>query len=285
MSRDASAGALGGPSRGGLRALGGGRAGPKVLLVRSRPPVSLQYHPTTDPTVAPLIDLDPDLAAHVPQEQLVAVRRALRVPIAALSRGSEELTALVETGGFLMLEGLAISRLSVAGSASLEPLGPGDVVLSATSELDGGPLPTEQSVIAAGPVRVAILPQSLPAVLARAPGLSVGFAERQQRRLERARVLHAIATVTRVDVRILALLWQLAGRWGRVTTEGIALRLPLTHRLLAELIGARRPTVTTAVGQLEARGALSRRPRDEWLLHGDPPETGRADDDADVVAL
>ena len=71
-----------------------------------------------------------------------------------------------------------------------------------------------------------------------------------------------------------------------MTTEGIALRLPLTHRLLAELIGARRPTVTTAVGQLESRGALSRRPRDEWLLHGSPPETGRTDNaGADVVAL
>src|SRR4051794_39330557 len=113
MSRAASAGALGGPSRGGLRALGGGRAGPKVLLVRSRPPVSLQYHPTTDPTVAPLIDLDPDLAAHVPQEQLVAVRRALRVPIAALSRGGQELTALVETGGVRLRQGPASPPLSV----------------------------------------------------------------------------------------------------------------------------------------------------------------------------
>ena len=261
----------------------GGARAPRSLLVRSRP-LSLSYHPT-DPNAAPLVDLDPELAAHVPQEQLAAVRRALRVPVAAVSRGSDELTDLLETGGFLVLEGLVISRLAVAGSVSLEPLGPGDLVLSSTSELDGGPLPTQQSLIAAGPVRIAVLPESLPAVLARAPGLSVGFAERKQRRLERARVLHAIATVTRVDVRILALLWHLAGRWGRVTKEGIALRLPLTHRLLAELIGARRPTVTTAVGQLEARGALSRRPRDEWLLHGSPPESDRADGAADVVAI
>jgi DNA-binding transcriptional MocR family regulator len=55
-------------------------------------------------------------------------------------------------------------------------------------------------------------------------------------------------------------------------------RLALTHRMLAELVGARRPTVTTALGQLEERGALTRRPPDEWLLHGEPPSTGRPDE-------
>ena len=63
-----------------------------------------------------------------------------------------------------------------------------------------------------------------------------------------------------------------------MTREGVAVRLPLTHRMLAELVGARRPTVTTALGQLEDRGALTRRPPDEWLLHGGPPTTGRPDE-------
>ncbi|HEY3186727.1 MAG TPA: Crp/Fnr family transcriptional regulator [Solirubrobacteraceae bacterium] len=241
-------------------------------------------HP--DPTAAPLLDLDPDLGAYVPAEQLPAVRRALRVPVATITRGHRQLGPIVGTGGFLLLDGLVVHRLALAGSVGLEPLGPGDIVTPATSELDGGPLPVEQSWTTAGAVRLAILPEALPNALARLPGLAAAFMERQQRRAERARVLQAIATVTRVDVRILALLWHLAGRWGRVTPEGIRLRVPLTHRLLAELIGARRPTVTTALGHLESRGALSRRPHDEWLLCGSPPAArGADDDDADDAGV
>ena len=252
------------------------------MLVRSRP-LSLYAQP--DPAPVPLLDLDPDLGAYVPAEQLPAVRRALRVPVTTITRSHRQLGLLVGTGGFVLLDGLVICRLALAGSVGLEPLGPGDIVLPATSELDGGPLPVEQSWTTAGTVRLAILPEALPRLLVRLPGLAAAVMERQQRRAERARVLQAIATVTRVDVRILALLWHLAGRWGKVTREGILLRLPLTHRVLAELIGARRPTVTTALGQLEARGALSRRPRDEWLLLGAPPAAHDDADDAGVLAL
>ena len=212
------------------------------------------------------------------------VRRGLRVGIAQIASGRREISALVGTGGFLMLDGLVVCRLALAGTVSIEPLGPGDVVLPPTTEVDSGSLPSTQTWTAAGPVRVAILPDALPAILARSPGLAMGFLERAQRRTERARVLHAIATVTRVDVRILALLWHLAGRWGRVTTEGVMLRAPLTHRLLAELIGARRPTVTTALGELERAGALSRRSGDVWLLHGSPPRT-TAEGGTGVLAL
>jgi hypothetical protein len=59
----------------------------------------------------------------------------------------------------------------------------------------------------------------------------------------------------------------------------------LTHRLLAELIGARRPTVTTSLGQLERSGTLSRPGPDAWLLHGEPPATHPEDDDAGLIAL
>src|SRR5947209_6779561 len=187
-------------------------------------------------------------------------------------------------GGFLVLEGLAVSRLELAGTVSIEPLGPGDVVLPPTAEIEGSPLPCAHSWTAAGRVRVAMMPDALPMLLARWPGLAAGFLERAQRRAERARVLQAIATVTRVDVRILALLWHLAGRWGRVTPDGVLLRAPLTHRLLAELIGARRPTVTTSLGQLERTGALSRPGGDAWLLHGEPPAR-YPEDDAGLLAL
>jgi CRP/FNR family transcriptional regulator, cyclic AMP receptor protein len=55
----------------------------------------------------------------------------------------------------------------------------------------------------------------------------------------------------------------------------VNLRLP--HRTLAGMVGARRPSVTTALGQLIARGDIERRPDGGWILHGQPPEPRVAD--------
>jgi CRP/FNR family transcriptional regulator, cyclic AMP receptor protein len=52
----------------------------------------------------------------------------------------------------------------------------------------------------------------------------------------------------------------------------VPLRLP--HRTLAGMIGARRPTVTTALGQLIARGDIARRRDGSWLLIRRPAEAG-----------
>src|SRR5436309_14137106 len=95
----------------------GGAQARIFLLVRSRP-LSLHAHP--DPTAAPLVDLDPELAAHVPAEQLPAVRRALRVPVSTITRSERPLAWLVGSGGFVVLDGVVIGRLAVAGSVGLE---------------------------------------------------------------------------------------------------------------------------------------------------------------------
>jgi DNA-binding GntR family transcriptional regulator len=68
------------------------------------------------------------------------------------------------------------------------------------------------------------------------------------------------------------LLWYLADRWGRVTPDGVIVPLRLTHETLARLVGAQRPSVTTAIRQLEEEGHLRRTPDRLWLLCGDPPE-------------
>ena len=68
----------------------------------------------------------------------------------------------------------------------------------------------------------------------------------------------AITNLKRVDVRLLVLFWHLADRWGRVRTDTIALPLPLTHHTLAKLVGAARPSVTTALRALSQRELLHR---------------------------
>jgi hypothetical protein len=82
----------------------------------------------------------------------------------------------------------------------------------------------------------------------------------------------AISQLTRVDRRLKALFWHLAERWGRVSGDGVIVPLALTHRILGQLVGARRPTVSTALSELADRGELVRRPDGSWLLRGDPPD-------------
>ena len=55
--------------------------------------------------------------------------------------------------------------------------------------------------------------------------------------------------------------------------DGIVLPLPLGHQRLADLIGAQRQSVTTALGGLDARRPISRRDNGDWVLQATrPPE-------------
>jgi CRP/FNR family cyclic AMP-dependent transcriptional regulator len=80
----------------------------------------------------------------------------------------------------------------------------------------------------------------------------------------------AIAHYPRVDTRLHTLFWHLAGRWGRMRPDGVLLPLRLTHSVLADLIAARRPTVSSALAELSRRGVLSSG-EEGWHLRGEPP--------------
>ncbi len=80
----------------------------------------------------------------------------------------------------------------------------------------------------------------------------------------------AIVHQPRVDVRLHMLVWHLADRWGHVSREGVILRMRLTHSVLADLVAAQRPTVSTALADLARRG-LVRGTDAGWILSGDPP--------------
>ena len=77
----------------------------------------------------------------------------------------------------------------------------------------------------------------------------------------------AIACQPRLEVRLALVLWHLAARWGKVELGGIRLSLPLTHRLLGQLVGAERPSVSHALARLAEAGLVTGR-GDEWHLHG-----------------
>jgi CRP-like cAMP-binding protein len=102
------------------------------------------------------------------------------------------------------------------------------------------------------------------------PELASELVGRAMQRARNLAVNMAIVHQARVDVRIHMLLWHLAGRWGRVRSEGTVLRMRLTHAVLADLVAARRPTVTSAISEL-VKGGLVQTSGEEWVLFGEPP--------------
>jgi len=107
--------------------------------------------------------------------------------------------------------------------------------------------------------------------LLRFPEINAIVLDRFSARAERLAVTQAISQITGVDTRVEALLWHLASRWGRVAPGGVIVPVALSHRLLASLVGARRPTVSTAVARLVDRGRVARRPDGAWVLTGTRP--------------
>jgi CRP-like cAMP-binding protein len=111
------------------------------------------------------------------------------------------------------------------------------------------------------PVRLAVLDRAF--VQAVAPWPAVGEAI-SARLIERARWLAfqlAITRERRIEDRLYLLLWQLADRWGRAEHDGaVVCSIPVSHDLLGGMIGAQRPTVTTAMSRLEADRRIARHP-------------------------
>jgi CRP-like cAMP-binding protein len=74
---------------------------------------------------------------------------------------------------------------------------------------------------------------------------------------QQQRTIVALASSHHLD-RLREKLLQLAEDHGRVARDGVVLQLPITHELLAEMIGSARETVTRAVDALEQNGFLRR---------------------------
>ena len=114
------------------------------------------------------------------------------------------------------------------------------------------------------------------AVASGSPKLMLAIVGRLVRRARWLTLQLAISDLRRVDDRLMLFFWHVADRWGRVGPDGVAVPLPVTHEMLSQLVGAKRPTVTTSLQRLAADGRLRRRRDRTWLLaHEPPPALGR----------
>jgi CRP/FNR family transcriptional regulator, cyclic AMP receptor protein len=223
-----------------------------------------------------LLNLDPELGRLLEPERFAQARAELAVRVIALGRHWDP-TPLERANdahaGLLVLRGVVGRELESAGAvAGTELLGPGDL-LRASPEDDVLDLSVRWRVLA--PVTAAVLDRRAAQQLCRWPEIVCALLGRVSERAHRLAVTQAIAQLTGVERRLETLLWHLAGRFGRVTADGVVLPLTLSHRMLGEIIGARRPTVSSALGVLAREGRVQRRADGGWLLLGEPPALGQ----------
>ena len=245
-----------------------------MTLLEPMPDARTAWARASRPRVYALVDLDPDLARDLPPDRRQAARSRVPVRVITLARGPWPIetirTATCGHLGVLIVAGLVARELLADDVASMELLGAGDV-LRPWDESDQSEL--LQAVVrwsALAPARLAILDRQLGRRLAEYPEIHSALLKRFAERTRRLAVLQAISQLNRVDRRVLALLWHLAERWGRVTPDGVAVPLALSHRMLGQLVGARRPTVSSAVATLTRRGEVIRRGDGTWILTGTP---------------
>jgi hypothetical protein len=216
-----------------------------------------------------LLDFEPSLIEWVPESRRDIARRALIVTAYGLGPGLWDGPELdpAKGFGFLIGSGFVVRELHIDGSRSLEPLGPGDIVR---------PWQEDAASFAHGEIRlltnarVAVLDREFALRAARIPELIAGLLVRVMLRSRYLAVYAAIDGLVGVPKRLIMLMWTFAERGGELRTDGIFLPLEFHHSALAYLVAARRPSVSTALSELQAARIL-RRVEGGWMLHGDPP--------------
>jgi CRP/FNR family transcriptional regulator, cyclic AMP receptor protein len=223
-----------------------------------------------------LLEADPELGSLLTGTRRIEAERDLVVRTHRLSVGPWDVSRLsgasADHVGLLVLDGVISRELVVADHVSAELLGPGDLVRPWQGAAGASPLPVQAVWSVLSSVTLAVLDRRFAAEAARYPEITAALFDRLGERSLRLATTQAISQLTRVDRRLKALFWHLAERWGRVSGDGVVVPLALTHRILGQLVGARRPTVSTALSELAEREELVRRADGSWLLRGDPPD-------------
>lgn len=221
--------------------------------------------------VVSLLDVDPDLGDSVPAAEYEEARRrsvAHVIEIEGSRWDSSELARAAEPRwlGVIVVDGLLLRRVSVAGRTSCEIFGAGDIFRPWDEDGEYAPLVVEVDWLVLKPARLALLDSAFALRMARWPSVSARLMQRVASRARNLALTQAVTHLPRTHARLLLLFWLLAERWGTVSTEGVLVRLPLTHQVLAMLVGSHRPTVTIALQKLSRSHLLIRQSNNRWLL-------------------
>jgi hypothetical protein len=218
-----------------------------------------------------LLEWDPALADGISQAERERAESSLPAPAVSLRPGEWRPDSEPPAPGhlgYLIGEGLLIRRLKVAAGRSLELLRPGDL-LRPWQEDSSSFCEASWEVLEA--TTLILLEPPVARQLAHWPEIVANLVARGLRRARFAVADAAVSHIVGVENRVLTLLWQLAETSGKVSEAGVRLDLHLPHRVIAELLGARRPTVTSAISSLQNSGRIESTREGGWLLVGASP--------------
>jgi len=188
-----------------------------------------------------------------------------RCPRLRLAAGSRLTGAELASQAFLVVEAgvaaIAATRDGGRREMTVAIAGAGDILVPPSEGEELAAL-SELTLTAVTPLAYRVLLACPAGAAALVERLTEAVLDRQESIAQFAAVEH----VERVRDKLL----QLARAHGRVTSEGVHLDLPLTHRLIAQTTGSARETVTWAVAELSREGFLVREGRRYTLTV--PPE-------------
>jgi CRP/FNR family cyclic AMP-dependent transcriptional regulator len=208
-----------------------------------------------------LLAADAGFARGIPAPDLGLAKRVLVLPRLDLDAGAWTPPTPADSGAAplaLLVDGLVGRHVGLGERVATQLLGPGDVFdpwAGAADDL----LPRSVRWSALAPATIAVLDGRFATAAQRWPGLSRTVQARLAALGERLAIHLAICQLPRVEQRVLALLWHLAERFGRVAPDGVVVGLLLTQRMIGELAGAQRPTVSLALTSLLEDGLVVRR--------------------------
>jgi CRP-like cAMP-binding protein len=207
-----------------------------------------------------VLDADSDLAEEFDIRSLVAARQLATARVLAVSVGECDLAPWFDATsrglGVLILEGVVAIETLVGDRTALELVGAGDLLQFPNRRTDDL-LERSYGWRVLCPTQLALLDAEFADRVRPWPQLVQALLRRVVRRTADVDALRAITCQPRLEVRLVLLLWHLAARWGRVERSGIRVTLPLTHRLLGQLVGAERPSISHALSRLAHAGLVT----------------------------
>ncbi|HXB16782.1 MAG TPA: helix-turn-helix domain-containing protein [Solirubrobacteraceae bacterium] len=200
-----------------------------------------------------LLDADDELGEELDMRERFTARQQITVRVLHADVGPcplEPWLATVGRGpGLLILDGVLAADTRLTSRTTTELLGRGDLLQPAVAHPDEL-IERVETWRVLSHASFAMLDGEFADRARPWPRVTQVLLRRAERRAEDLGVLRAISCEPRLEMRLVLLLWHLAGRWGRVEPSGIHLTLPLTHRLLGQLVAAERPSISHALARL-----------------------------------
>jgi CRP-like cAMP-binding protein len=218
--------------------------------------------------VVQVLVADPALGAGLDPARREAAGQAALAPALYVESGPWDAPADADPAhfGMLVVDGVLTREVTAAGQTSVELLARGDVLRPWIGPGPSSSVTESVSWTVLEPAELAVLDGEFAARVSSWPEIASALMDRLIMRARWLAFQLVVSHVRRTDERLLLLFRHLADRRGRVTPSGVIVPLVLRHQALADLVGAQRPSVTTALGQLRDRGLLERRDDGSWLL-------------------